>query len=256
MATTLQEILERYEHEHASTHAVIAAMPDAHSSFLPRERSLDWAQLAWHECAQNLWDAGGLARGRRAHPVIHGLWSHSIELAVSGFDGSFGVTSTHYDVLGRAISLTAPLPQGTTTSEYDSLDRLVRTTLPDKTTHTYLHFFASTRAVDPEGLEEQTHYDLDGGVSHTADRWVRPGMPTVDITTTFTSAPFDLVSTVTDHKGHLTSMQYDVRGRRTQLNDPNRGTTKTTYYGTGEIATETHLANGHTITFGYDDLGR
>jgi hypothetical protein len=29
MATTLQEILERYEHEHASTHAVIAAMPDA-----------------------------------------------------------------------------------------------------------------------------------------------------------------------------------------------------------------------------------
>jgi hypothetical protein len=30
MATTLQEILERYKHEHASTHAVIAAMPDAH----------------------------------------------------------------------------------------------------------------------------------------------------------------------------------------------------------------------------------
>ena len=48
MATTLQEILERYEHEHASTHAVIAAMPDAHASFRPHERSLSWAQLAWH----------------------------------------------------------------------------------------------------------------------------------------------------------------------------------------------------------------
>jgi (2Fe-2S) ferredoxin/uncharacterized damage-inducible protein DinB len=48
MATTMQEILERYEHEHASTHAVIAAMPDAHASFRPHERSLSWAQLAWH----------------------------------------------------------------------------------------------------------------------------------------------------------------------------------------------------------------
>jgi uncharacterized damage-inducible protein DinB len=48
MATTLQEILERYEHEHASTHAVIAAMPDAHASFRPHERSRSWAQLAWH----------------------------------------------------------------------------------------------------------------------------------------------------------------------------------------------------------------
>jgi hypothetical protein len=48
MATTLQEILERYEHEHASTYAVIAAMPDAHASFRPHERSLSWGQLAWH----------------------------------------------------------------------------------------------------------------------------------------------------------------------------------------------------------------
>ena len=51
-------------------------------------------------------------------------------------------------------------------------------------------------------------------------------------------------------------MQHDGRGRRIQLNDPNRGTTKTTYYGTGEIATETHLASGNVTTFGYDNLGR
>jgi hypothetical protein len=48
MATTLQEILERCEHEYASTHAVIAAMPEAYASFRPHERSLSWAQLAWH----------------------------------------------------------------------------------------------------------------------------------------------------------------------------------------------------------------
>ena len=47
MATTLPEILERYEHEHASTHAVIAAMPDDHASFRPHERSMSWGQLAW-----------------------------------------------------------------------------------------------------------------------------------------------------------------------------------------------------------------
>jgi (2Fe-2S) ferredoxin/uncharacterized damage-inducible protein DinB len=48
MATTMKEILERYEHEHASTHAVIAAMPEVHASFRPHERSLSWGQLAWH----------------------------------------------------------------------------------------------------------------------------------------------------------------------------------------------------------------
>jgi hypothetical protein len=46
MATTMKEILERYEHEHASTHAVIAAMPEVHASFRPHERSLSWGQLA------------------------------------------------------------------------------------------------------------------------------------------------------------------------------------------------------------------
>ncbi|HEX2275870.1 MAG TPA: hypothetical protein VHN13_01940 [Candidatus Tectomicrobia bacterium] len=45
MATTLQEILERYEHEPASTHAVVAEMPDAHATFRPHERSLSWGQL-------------------------------------------------------------------------------------------------------------------------------------------------------------------------------------------------------------------
>jgi (2Fe-2S) ferredoxin/uncharacterized damage-inducible protein DinB len=48
MATTMQEILERYAHEHASTHAVFAAMPDDHALFRPHERSMSWAQLAWH----------------------------------------------------------------------------------------------------------------------------------------------------------------------------------------------------------------
>jgi hypothetical protein len=48
MATTLQEILERYEPEHTSTHAVIAAMPDDRASFRPHERSMGWGQLAWH----------------------------------------------------------------------------------------------------------------------------------------------------------------------------------------------------------------
>jgi hypothetical protein len=45
MATTLREILERYAHEHVATHAVIAAMPDAHAPFRPHERSLSRGQL-------------------------------------------------------------------------------------------------------------------------------------------------------------------------------------------------------------------
>ena len=53
MATTMQEILERYVHEHDSTHAVFAAMPDAHAC-IPSARALP--ELG----------AAGLARGHHA----------------------------------------------------------------------------------------------------------------------------------------------------------------------------------------------
>jgi hypothetical protein len=49
LATVIsKEILERYEHGHVSTPAVIAAMPAIHDAFRPGERSLRWGQLAWH----------------------------------------------------------------------------------------------------------------------------------------------------------------------------------------------------------------
>ena len=67
MATTLQEILERYEHEHASTHAVIGAMTDAHASFRPHERAMSWAQLAWHVATTPLYYAVGPRQREGTH---------------------------------------------------------------------------------------------------------------------------------------------------------------------------------------------
>ena len=52
-----------------------------------------------------------------------------------------------------------------------------------------------------------------------------------------------------------TTMQYDKRGRRTQLNDPDRGRITYAYNGFDELVKQTD-ARGHYQAMTYDGLGR
>lgn len=51
------------------------------------------------------------------------------------------------------------------------------------------------------------------------------------------------------------STNYDLAGRPVRQDDPDTGTTQTTYYDTGEVATTTD-ATQHTLAYTYDALGR
>jgi RHS repeat-associated protein len=83
------------------------------------------------------------------------------------------------------------------------------------------------------------------------------GAPPViqQVTTSYTYAPFDQLRTITDDHKNVTTLGYDVRGRKTSLSDQDRGTTTTAYFGTGQVDSVTYQ-NGDKVSYGYDDLGR
>ena len=180
----------------------------------------------------------------------------TVKASSTGFDGVMHDAITSYDVLGRADSRSGPAPLGTSTVEYDSLDHVVKTTSPDGkvSTNEYPSMFA-TKSTDPTGAQTLGTVDVDGRMITSAQIDTSTN-PASTITTKYEYGPFNLTSKITDDKGNQTRYRYDTVGRRIQTNDPDRGETIDSYYGTGDIRSETHSGTNNTATFGYDDLGR
>ena len=182
----------------------------------------------------------------------------SLSGSITGFDGSAITTHENtYDVLGRLIEAVKPLggnQQRVTTQTYDNLDRPLRTDLPDQSVveRDYPSMFQA-HVIAAGTNESTTTLDVDGRIIKKVEVLDQPAS---QVTTTYAYAPLGQLATVTDDKNHVTSMQYDARGRRTQLSDPDRGLTTDTYNGFGDVMQETHVASGKASVFAYDDLGR
>jgi RHS repeat-associated protein len=184
----------------------------------------------------------------------------TIAATLTGFDGQISTVTRQYDLLGRLASQSRPFtgaaPLGLTEHTYDSLDREVTTSEPGGAQQTATYGMFTTKAFDAQQHETDTTVDVDGRVITRVAMDVVPAVSLTPITTHYQYAPFDLVSKVIDDHGNVTSSSYDTWGRRTQLTEPDRGTTSTTYYPTGEVHTETRTGNGDLTTYNYDDLGR
>jgi YD repeat-containing protein len=63
------------------------------------------------------------------------------------------------------------------------------------------------------------------------------------------------LKTVTDPAGNMTSLDYDVRGNKIAMSEPNSGASGFTYNGFGELKTQTNAA-GQQVSLNYDVLGR
>ncbi|HET8661883.1 MAG TPA: hypothetical protein VFM55_23175 [Micromonosporaceae bacterium] len=63
------------------------------------------------------------------------------------------------------------------------------------------------------------------------------------------------LTTVTDAVSNTWTWGHDLRGRRTQAQDPDKGTTTMTYDDAGQLLTSTD-ARGVVLAYGYDSLGR
>jgi RHS repeat-associated protein len=198
-------------------------------------------------------------KGFQASRIIADALGRTLRGSRTGFDGAMVETILTYDILGRAVQSDEPVSAQvtrTTKNTYDSLNRLAKSLLPDTTSlvTTYPSMFV-THSLDASGNATDVTRDLDGRVITSVNILDTP-IPGTHVTTSYSYAPFDQIDHVTDDKGHVTQMHYDVRGRQIQLDDPDQGTTTFQYNGLGNLYKSTHVASGQDKKYAYDDLGR
>jgi YD repeat-containing protein len=144
-----------------------------------------------------------------------------------------------------------------TSYAYDSLDRPLRTALPDLNVVQQSHTFWESHTLDPKLHHSYVVRDVDGRTVKS----VQVADDATLISMTYTYGDFNQIKRIEDSVGNSTLMDYDQRGRRTQLSDPDTGTSTNVYNGFGEL-TETWApakipggALSHT-TIKHDVLGR
>lgn len=204
-----------------------------------------------------------VSRGGNTRTTAVDAMGRMLKTTLLAFDGSTTARVVEFDALGRVKRESRPYtdtgstaPSQWTTYQFDNADRLAQTSHADGTGTSvgYPNFF-ETRTYDALSNESYVRRDLDGRIVTSAS--VLNG---VDVKTSYAYAPFDLIKSVTDDKGNVTSMQYDVRGRRTQISDPDQGTVTTTFNGFGETTQSVKVGIGallsQTASATLDDLGR
>ncbi|MGD8176110.1 Ig-like domain-containing protein, partial [Marinimicrobium sp. ARAG 43.8] len=171
------------------------------------------------------------------------------------FEGGWTYVDTQYDRTGRVVRKSEPhdgYPQYWTEMAYDLLDRVVSTELPGVAVPvqvTYDGFTTTTtnpkhqtkkevsnalgeRVEVEDAMEGQLHYHYDAQGNL---RFVIRGGPEVDDVET--------------------EVRYDRLGRKTYMNDPDKGKWRYTYNAFGDLI-EQRDAKGQRSEMKYDDLGR
>ncbi|MFN0054206.1 MAG: putative Ig domain-containing protein [Planctomycetales bacterium] len=195
------------------------------------------------------------------------------------------VTTTQYDLSGRAIAVTDPLGHTTRTEYnalgqqsavidalgrktqfvYDDRGQLVQTIFPDATPgdltdnpRTSTEYDAAGHAIartDEAGVVTKFTYDEVGRLFETI---LPDDTPGDDSDNPRTRTEYDAAGRVAaqiDELGHRTEFTYDAAGRQTLVRDPLGNETHTTYDAAGRVVSTTD-ALGHTTAFLLDALGR
>ncbi|MFT3789474.1 MAG: RHS repeat-associated core domain-containing protein [Rudaea sp.] len=165
--------------------------------------------------------------------TVSGDGSPTISGAACG--GASYATTTAYDVLGRALTVTTP--DGTTTNQYVGLSTFV----------TNARGYSWETIVNPMGEAVQT---LDPGTVN--------GDTATNLTVTQSYDAMGDVLAITRNAGNGTvtsSFTWDDLGRKLTQTDADSGTTTFTYNAAGDVLTQTD-AKGQTIARSYDALGR
>ena len=191
--------------------------------------------------------------------------------ASRGFDGAWVHTDTEYDSLGRVRRVSEPYYDeedascGTmagqtkcwTTTGHDILGRITSSTGPDGSVTRLGHAGFSTTATNALGQMSTTTANALGETVGTRDH--------AGGTVTFGHDPQGNVVTATRTKpasdtsqapaSVVTSMTYDIAGRKTATRDPDTGISSVAYNALGE-ARCTRDGAGHLTVTAYDGLGR
>ena len=176
------------------------------------------------------------------------------------------VASITYDELNRPISVTDALGN-TTTNTYDALGNLTQTTNPlnQSSQFSYDNLNRLIETVDALNGEAAQEFDADGNWTALIDTNSNRQDFTFDLagrltesssatgTLQYTYNQIGLLSSLTNGRGQIKSLQYDDAGRPVSQTDPD-GTISCTYDVNGNLLTITDASG--TITRQYDALNR
>jgi RHS repeat-associated protein len=177
-----------------------------------------------------------------------------VERRRAGFHGLAVVTNAGYDRFGRVLWQSRP-DWGTaslarTERVYDSLDRVLNVVAPDGALSTQSYTFFERTATDPQQRVRKIVQDADRRVVTAID--MHDGQP---LETTYLYVHGSQPEWVIDPQSNIIHSVFDVRGRRTLLEDPDAGTRATRYDGFGDVV-ETGDGAGNTTTYTLDRIGR
>ncbi|UTW45938.1 RHS repeat protein [bacterium SCSIO 12696] len=176
-----------------------------------------------------------------------------------GFSGNWIASDVEFDTPGRTKRQSEPyyLDSGSpiywTTIDYDILGRPTTTTLPDNSTGSVQYNGYSTVTINDKGHRKVETKNALGEVVGVTDNEGGSGHDTSSVSYAYDAQ--GNMTTMTDSAGNVSSIVYDLLGRKTSMDDPDKGDWTYSYNVYGELESQTD-ANGQTSTLSYDVLGR
>jgi RHS repeat-associated protein len=154
-------------------------------------------------------------------------------------DGEWSVASLSYNLFGQQTKRTRPGIGAPSSAEtltvYDGLGRIESIQGPDGATTLYSHGFSESYVRDADGHLAHEQRDVDGRAISTSS-YDGPAS-SHEIRTTYDYGDFGLLEKAVDAAGNVTTIGYDALGRRTYLDDPDRGPSAYSVNGFGEVTT-------------------
>ncbi|MDB5905855.1 MAG: Flagellar hook-length control protein FliK, partial [Betaproteobacteria bacterium] len=219
-------------------------------------------------------NSAGTANGS-VSKSYYDMLSREIRSETEGFNGTLVFKDTQYDSLGRVLQTSTPYFNGGTpvwiTYTYDDLNRVLTETQPAatsggvakviKTANTY-NGLTTTVTVNNNG----TTADMPEVVNQTKTTTRNSQGQTVRVADTqgntveYTYDPFSNPLTtkagaIAGAGGIVTTMTYDLRGRKLTMADPDMGSWTYVYDVVGQLKGQT-TAKAQVSTMVYDELGR
>jgi RHS repeat-associated protein len=191
-------------------------------------------------------DSAGNAIGAYTRKYYDAL-NREIRTETQGFDGTLVFTSTEYDSRGRIVAgsqphyPSQPEPIVWTVQVYDDFDRVIQVTDPvGAVTITEYSALVVTVRVDPDGSDPrpvQIRRTTKNSQGQTKSVETNMGStdPNVDTKIDYEYEPFGNLARTIDPLGNVTSLTYDVRGRKTVMLDPDMGKWTYQYNALGEL---------------------
>ncbi|MBI2778711.1 MAG: VCBS repeat-containing protein, partial [Gammaproteobacteria bacterium] len=191
------------------------------------------------------------ATGQPTMTVYYDMLGRETRRTTQGFNGGLVSKETQYDALGRTVYTARNHYQGDTAYatryEYDALNRVTKETAPDNGVTGYAYNGLATTITNARNYKTTRYTNALGQLIRIQDAKLGNTYYDYDL--------FDNLRFIRDPASHDTVMTYNVRGHKTGMKDPDRGSLAWQTNTFGDIVKQTD-AKGQVVTMDYDALGR